>query len=416
MYDVRMRHRNIWKENKIMAEKTAKKNTKGTKKAVEKKVTKKASPKKETKKVIATPKKEVKAPKKEVKAAEKEVKVITTKEKKEGKIKAFFKKIIDNRPFAISLCIILVLIIALTITLFAKRIPKTSSGSQIVASIKGKNITADDLYLALKKEYGTEKVLDMVDSYIISDTVKFTEEEEQYIQDIVDSYSAQAEYYNVPLSTLLAGYGINGVTNEREFYDFVVRDVGMRIAVAKFIGNSASEDELKDCYKNYYSDTLVVRHILIEPGEDADAAYDKAMSIIGELDGVSASDLEEKFSNLAKKYSEDGGSYGEGGLIENVTITSVVPEFFEGANNLKDGEYTKEPVKSSYGYHIIYRVSSEPVKKYEDIKEDVRKTFGQVKLSENSTLLDTKLVELRDVYKLNIIDTDIKNEYEKKIK
>ena len=399
-----------------MAEKTAKKNTKGTKKAVEKKVTKKASPKKETKKVIATPKKEVKAPKKEVKAAEKEVKVITTKEKKEGKIKAFFKKIIDNRPFAISLCIILVLIIALTITLFAKRIPKTSSGSQIVASIKGKNITADDLYLALKKEYGTEKVLDMVDSYIISDTVKFTEEEEQYIQDIVDSYSAQAEYYNVPLSTLLAGYGINGVTNEREFYDFVVRDVGMRIAVAKFIGNSASEDELKDCYKNYYSDTLVVRHILIEPGEDADAAYDKAMSIIGELDGVSASDLEEKFSNLAKKYSEDGGSYGEGGLIENVTITSVVPEFFEGANNLKDGEYTKEPVKSSYGYHIIYRVSSEPVKKYEDIKEDVRKTFGQVKLSENSTLLDTKLVELRDVYKLNIIDTDIKNEYEKKIK
>lgn len=395
-----------------MAEKTAKKNTKGTKKAVEKKVT----PKKEVKKVTkkAPTKKEVKT-KVEAKAAEKEVKVITSKEKEEGKVKGFFNKIIDNRPFAISLCIILVLVILLVIVFCTKKIPKTSNGSQIVASVKGKTITADDLYLALKEEYGTDKVINMIDTYIASKEVKLTKENEQYLQDIVDQWKAQAEYYGMSLPDLIANYGLI-IENDQDFYDYLEENYRVSLAVVKYIGDEASEKDLKEYYKKNYSDTITVRHILIEVEDNEEDAYNEAMNIIYQLNDMDSDNIENEFSELAKDHSDDGGSANNGGLIEDVTKNSVVSEFYEAANNLKDGEYTQEPVKSSYGYHVIYRVSSKPLEAYEDIKDSVKQAYAEELLNSDPTLQTSKWDELRKSYKLNIVDDDIKKAYEKKIK
>lgn len=402
-----------------MAEKTAKKNTKGTKKAVEKKVT----PKKETKKVTkkAPVKKEVKAPKKEVKtkveakAAEKEVKVITSKKKEEGKVKALFNKIIANRPFAISLCIILVLVIALVITLCIKRIPKTSNGSQIVASVKGKTITADDLYLALKDEYGTDKVISMIDKYIANKEVKLTDKNKEYLKDIVKQWKEQAEYYGVSLKDLIANYGLE-IEDEDDFYNYLEESYRVSLAVVNYIGDQASEKELKQYYEENFSNTLTVRHILIQVDEDEEEAYNKAVKIIKKLDDVSSKDLESEFIELAKDYSDDTGSATDGGLIKDVTKSTVVSEFFTAADKLKDGEYTKEPVKSSYGYHIIYKVSSVPLGKFKDIKDEVKQAYGESILNADSSLQNSKWNELRQSYKLKIYDDDIKDAYEKKIK
>ena len=395
-----------------MAEKTAKKNTKGTKKAVEKKV----APKKETKKVTkkAPVKKEVKT-KVEAKAAEKEVKIITSKKKEEGKVKAFCNKIIANRPFAISLCIILVLVIALIVTICVKRIPKTSNGSQIVASVKGKTITADDLYLALKDEYGTDKVINMIDTYIASKEVKLSKKNKEYLKSVVESWKEQAKYYGVSLKELIANYGLT-IEDEDDFYNYLEENYRISLAVVKFIGDQASEEDLKAYYKNNFSDTLTVRHILIQVDGNEKEAYDKAVNIIKELDDVNSKDLEKEFIELAKDYSDDTGSANDGGLIKDVTKATVVSEFFEAADKLKDGEYTKEPVKSSYGYHIIYRVDSTKLEKYEDIKDEVKQAYGEAKLNEDASLQTSKWNELRKSYKLNIVDSDIKDAYEKKIK
>ena len=193
-----------------MAEKTTKKNTKGTKKVVEKKATKKVATKK------ATPKKV--APKKVVKEAtvKEEVKVVTPKEtKKEGKIEVLFNKIIENKPFAISLCVIVILLGALIFTICDKRIPKTKDGKQVLASVKGKKFTADDLYIKLKDASGTETLVDLIDSYIVSKEVKFSKDDEEYIQDVFDSYKSQAESYGTTLEVLLAnmyGLRINSVS------------------------------------------------------------------------------------------------------------------------------------------------------------------------------------------------------------
>ena len=405
-----------------MAEKTTKKNTKGTKKVAEKKTTKttkkvatkKTAPVKEVKK--ATPVKEVKA--KEVKKVtpveevKKEEKIVAPKvTKKEGKAKELFDRILENKPFAISLCVIVILAGALVFTICSKRIPKTKDGKQVIASVKGKKFTADDLYIELKNEYGNDKLISMIDEFIVSDKVKFTKENEEYIQDIVDSWTAQAETYGMTLPELVSNYGLR-IEDEKDFFDYLKKSYSINLAVEKYVGDSAKEKDLKEYYENNYSDTLKVRHILIQvDGDNEEEALEKAKDLIEELNDTDKSKLEDKFITLAKDNSDDTGSYSDGGLIEDVTKKSVVSEFFEAANGLKNGEYTKEPVKTSYGYHIIYRISSTPLKSFKDMKDQVKTDYAKELLSTDSSLQITKWDELRKSYKLKINDTDVEKYY-----
>lgn len=404
-----------------MPKNTTQKNNKG------KNTTKAATSKKAPAKKVEN--KKVEAKKVEVKETEKKVEVKETvkpvvKKEKKGKCKVLFDKVMNNTPFVVALCIILLLIACLIFTLCIKKVPKTTEGNDIVATIKGKEITADELYESLKESYGTDTLINLIDTYIADKEVKVTEENEEYVQEVVDYYKEYAEYYGVDLETFLTSYvGLSGISTEEEFYDYVLEDYKKSLAVTNFIAENASEDDLKDYYKENYSDKLTVKHILIEvdsEAEDADAAdeeaYNTAIKLIKKLNDTDEDDLDSKFEELAKNNSDDTATYSNGGLIEDFTKSDVVSEFWEASEELEDGEYTTEPVKTSYGYHIILKVSSTPVEEFEDIKDDVKTAYAESLLSNDSTLQVSKWDELRKQYKLSIEDDFIKDLYEKTIK
>ena len=99
--------------------------------------------------------------------------------------------------------------------------------------------------------------------------------------------------------------------------------------------------------------------------------------------------------------------------MEEFSKNEVVESFWKASKELKDGEYTKEPVKSTYGYHIILKISSTPVEKYKDIKEDVKTAYAESLLADDSTLFAKKWDELRKKYKLSIKDDLMKKAYKK---
>ena len=113
-----------------MPKKTEEKNTKGTKKT-----TKAAVSKKSTKKVV-----------KEVK----ETPVVVKETKKEIKKGKKTCALMNNTPFVVCMCIIILLTALLIFVACVKRVPLTSKGNEVVATIKGKKVTADELYLSLK--------------------------------------------------------------------------------------------------------------------------------------------------------------------------------------------------------------------------------------------------------------------------
>lgn len=385
--------------------------------------TKKNTVKRVEAKEVSTKKVETKEiPVKKVETKVTEKKEIIKEEK--GTKDIIIDKVSSNIPFVVSLCVIVILIGALIFTLSIKKVPKTKNGDEIVATVNGKTITANDLYDALKEGNGTDTLINLVDSYIADKEVTITKENEDYVQEVVDYYKDYADYYGVDLATFLANYvGLSGVSTEEEFYNYVLDDYKKTLAITKFIGDSASEEDLKKYYEENYTDKLTVKHILIEVDSESDdkdkaddEAYKKAMDLIKKLNNTDASKLDAKFEELAEDYSDDTGTYSKGGLIEGFSKSDVVEAFWDASYKLKDGEYTTKPVKSSYGYHIILKVSSTPVEKFEDIKDDVKNSYADSLLSKDSTLFIKKWDELRKQYKLSIEDDFIKETYENTIK
>ena len=82
------------------------------------------------------------------------------------------------------------------------------------------------------------------------------------------------------------------------------------------------------------------RHILVKTEAEA-------KKIIADL-GKKA-----KFEDLAKKLSQDPGSAKNGGALDWADRNAFVKEFSDAMAGLKKGEFTKTPVKSQFGYHII---------------------------------------------------------------
>ena len=87
--------------------------------------------------------------------------------------------------------------------------------------------------------------------------------------------------------------------------------------------------------------------------QDTLNAYNKAMGVIDQLPVV-------PFDTLAVKYSEDPSAktnYGDLGFFSG---GRMVPEFEDAVFSLKPTEYTKTPVRSQYGYHIIKVSARQP--------------------------------------------------------
>ena len=130
-----------------------------------------------------------------------------------------------------------------------------------------------------------------------------------------------------------------------------------------------SEDQLKQEYDKLKaklgSKEYKARHILVESEEDAKA-------IITQL-GKKA-----KFEKLAEK-SKDTGSASQGGSLGWNIPGNFVPEFANVMINLKKGEYTKEPVKSQFGWHVIKLddVRDMKVPSFEEIKPQLQQRFQQ---------------------------------------
>lgn len=90
----------------------------------------------------------------------------------------------------------------------------------------------------------------------------------------------------------------------------------------------------------YISETVSARHILVDTEEEA-------VELIKKLDEGA------DFASLAEEYSIDEGSAVQGGALGYFTADQMVSEFSEAAFALEIGTYTKTPVQSPYGYHII---------------------------------------------------------------
>ena len=309
--------------------------------------------------------------------------------------------------------IIVMLSICLFLTVGCGKVAELKNGEQVVGKINGKTVTANDLYEELKNKGGTSVFINMIDDFIANKEIKDSDSIKTEAKSQLDQLKAQYENAGQDFKEVLknAGYA-----NEDALLKVLILDIKKNKVVENFLKDHITDDEINDYYDTNIEGELTARHILITPEVKEDMteeetskakenAKKKAENILKKLEKG------EKFEDLAKKNSDDEGRKKNGGLIENITKDTVVEPFYNATKKLKDGEYTKEVVESSYGYHIILRVSQKEKPKLKDVKEDILEDIVSDKLSSDSTLTTTTWVDIRKKYKLNIEDSKIKKEY-----
>lgn len=115
---------------------------------------------------------------------------------------------------------------------------------------------------------------------------------------------------------------------------------------------------------NQLRDEVHVRHILIKPSEirtDAEAQK-MAERLYGRL--VAG----ENFSDLAKNFSEDPGSARNGGDLDWIDPSILVPEFQAAMKNTPSGSLSK-PFKSGYGWHVLEVLGRRATDSSEELRE-----------------------------------------------
>lgn len=150
-------------------------------------------------------------------------------------------------------------------------------------------------------------------------------------------------------------------------------------------------EDIEDYHKTKIADFRVRKmykaaHILFRPeakDDNSEESTKKAEKLAKkEADGVLKKIRNgASFSGLAKKYSDDTVSGKNGGSLGEFPEGMMVTEFENALKKLSPKE-TSEPIKTSFGFHIIRldEITPERIKPLEEVKEEIIK-----KLKENKT-------------------------------
>ncbi len=310
---------------------------------------------------------------------------------------------------------IIIGLIAVILLTGCTRIPTMENGDEIVAEIDGKQISTSELYNEIKEDYGTNYLINMLDNYILSKEFSDEDEATTYAE---ETYAYYETYYK-SLDQDFEELVITNYGSVASFKSLLINDYKREQVAKKYVKNNLTEEEKNAYYESDIYGTMTVRHILIIPdttstmtdAEKATAeeeAFNTAKELINKLNNG------EDFSTLATTYSEDTGTASNGGLFENFSKDTTDSAFWQASYNLEDNKYTLTPVESTYGYHIILKISSSEKPSIEEALETIENALVDEKMSEDNAI-DKYWVEIRKSYNLTIYDTDIQSSYNETI-
>jgi len=292
---------------------------------------------------------------------------------------------------------------------------KVKNGDEYVVEMKGSKVTATEFYDDIKVEK-ISHLVDMIDHKLFDKKYPSTDTENKYVDEQIATM--KKNYANNDddsfVSIIKQYFGYNSV---EELEDSLHLDYKRQQAVYDFIEESFSDKEVENYYNTYVSGDVKASHILIKStakstdSEEVQAkaeeqAKKKAEEIIEKLNKG------EDFSTLAKKYSDDDATKEKGGDLGTFNPDKMTDQFAKAVKELKVKEYTKKPVKTTYGYEIIIKTGEEDKPKLEDKKEEIRNTLREQALQEDSKLFYTSLVDLREDKGIKWNDSKLKKAYE----
>ncbi len=239
------------------------------------------------------------------------------------------------------------------------------SNAEVADNVKQLRIQAINLLVEQKLMYKKAEELG-----VLPTQEEVDEETQNYITQVKENLGGE-DAFNSALESA-------GMTLE-EYTEELTKNIESNIISTKvteeiFKDINVSDEEIETYYNEHLDSykTANVSHILI--ADEAKAKEVRERAVNGE-----------DFATLAKEYSEDTGTKENGGSLGTTTYdtTQYVQEFTDAFKALKEGEIS-EPVKSTYGYHII-KVTDIKQETLDEAKDKIKTTLESEKQNEAYT-------------------------------
>ena len=288
------------------------------------------------------------------------------------------------------------------------RIAALKNGEEPVVKVGKENYTADELYEMMKDYYSVSLLLDDIDNDLLTKLYPEDEEMTNAINDDAEYYlNMYKQYYNYTEEQFLES---NGFSSYNAFLDYLRLDHRRNKYLDEYVEKNLTDKEIEEYYNdNVYGD-INTQHVLVEisSSEDDGKLSDEdakklAEEIITKLnDGTSWDTIKEDYKD--KITYEDLGYQAWDASLEESFLTAL--------KEMEDNTYSEEPVKTSYGYHVIYRLDQKEAPSLKEMKETIVKKLITNKNADDKDLLYKALIELREEKNIDFKDTVMKDKYE----
>lgn len=140
------------------------------------------------------------------------------------------------------------------------------------------------------------------------------------------------------------GINLDNDPKVREQLEVAKQNIVRQVYIQNQVDERLTEERIQQAYEQYKNAFQQVpevraRHILVE-------TKSKAEELIKELEGGA------DFAELAREHSVDNTAQN-GGEVGYFAQGDVVPAFGNAAFSLEPGTFTKEPVETEFGFHVI---------------------------------------------------------------
>lgn len=295
--------------------------------------------------------------------------------------------------------------VLVVVIIWPDRIATLKDGTQPVATIDGMTLTADELYEDMKEVYSVSSLLDKIDTKILTDKYPDTDEmDDEAKTEAENYYNAYEQYYQMSKEDFLSQ---NGFNTEKTFLEYLKLNNRRTKYVKEYTQNEVTDKEINTYYEDEVYGDINTKHILVKVDSSAsDDEKTEAENLAKEI--ISKLDEGKTFDEVKEEY-KDQITYEELGYK---SYNAALEEAYKNEmKNLKDGEYSKEPVKTSYGYHVVYRIDQKDKPSLDDIKDQIKEEIADEKISNDQNLYYIALDKMRKDANLTFEDTVLKDKY-----
>lgn len=218
-----------------------------------------------------------------------------------------------------------------------------------VAKVNGKTISKDEIYKTATAYTPIEVILSTIDNKILDENYKLDDATKKEIEDEAQEYlKTYEEYYGYTEEEFLAENGF-------ETYEEFIADLSLyykrNLYYYNYVATLVEEGAVEKYYNENAFGKIDSKHILVQTSDDLDD--EGALKLSKEI--ISKLNKGKKFDEVATEYENN---YPANIVVEELGYidfsSSIEESYVDALKTLEKNTYTKTPVETSYGYHVIY--------------------------------------------------------------